>query len=231
MTVSRKTACLEDLRMRILKLELAPGAELDETQVATAYGLSRTPLREVFQVLGGEGYLRLEHNRGARVAAMDLAALRCLLQTGPLLLATMARQAAEHRGEAALPPLRDAQAGFAAATEEGDAAAAALFNHSFHTQVACMASNPYLMPALRRLLIDHTRLTQGFFQPVKKKEKKQLRKVSQHHASLTEAIAAQDAEAAVSTTLQNWDLFRERIEKLMTPEALPISVEAAAATA
>ena len=91
MTVSRKTACLEDFRMRILKLELAPGAELDETQVATAYGLSRTPLREVFQVLGGEGYLRLEHNRGARVAAMDLAALRCLLQTGPLLLATMAR--------------------------------------------------------------------------------------------------------------------------------------------
>ena len=50
-------------------MELAPGAELDETQVATAYGLSRTPLREVFQVLGGEGYLRLEHNRGARVAA------------------------------------------------------------------------------------------------------------------------------------------------------------------
>ncbi|EBA08410.1 GntR family transcriptional regulator [Sagittula stellata] len=231
MTVNKKTACLDDLRMRILKLDLPPGAELDETQVAAGYGLSRTPLREVFQVLAGEGYLRLEHNRGARVAAMDLAALRCLLQTGPLLLATMARQAAENREDAALPALRDAQAAFAAATDEGDAAAAALSNHSFHTQIACMAANPYLMPALRRLLIDHTRLTQGFFQPVKKKEKKQVRKVSQYHAALTAAIEAQDPEAAVSNMLQNWDLFRERIGKLMTPEALPISVETAEAMA
>ena len=64
----KKTACYEDLKQRILALDIAPGAALDEIQLCDAYGLSRTPLREVFRRLAGEGYVTLEANRGASTA-------------------------------------------------------------------------------------------------------------------------------------------------------------------
>ena len=76
MSKSKKSFCYSDLRNRILQLELAPGKDLDEASFSNHYGLSRTPLREVFQKLAGEGFISVEPNRGAVVSAMDLAAMR-----------------------------------------------------------------------------------------------------------------------------------------------------------
>ena len=42
-----KLICLEDLRSRILTLEIEPGSDLDEVALSEQYGISRTPLREV----------------------------------------------------------------------------------------------------------------------------------------------------------------------------------------
>ena len=66
------------LKNRILTLELAPAALLDEVSLAAEFGVSRTPMRELIQRLAGQGYLVLERNRGAKVAPMDLVAMRTL---------------------------------------------------------------------------------------------------------------------------------------------------------
>lgn len=47
MSGSAKTTCLDDLRNRILSLDIAPGTDLDEKRLCDRYGISRTPLREV----------------------------------------------------------------------------------------------------------------------------------------------------------------------------------------
>ena len=72
MKQNKKQFCQNDLINRILALEIAPGSMLDEIAIAKHYDLSRTPLREVFQKLSGEGYIVLEENRGAMVSSMDL---------------------------------------------------------------------------------------------------------------------------------------------------------------
>ena len=95
MAPSKKNLCFTDLRCRILQLDLAPGADLDEASFSKHYGLSRTPLREVFQKLAGEGYLSIEPNRGAVVAVMDLPTMRRFFQTAPIVYAAIARLAAE----------------------------------------------------------------------------------------------------------------------------------------
>ena len=59
MKINKKQACQADLRQRILTLNIEPGSVLDETLLSQQYELSRTPLREVFQRLAGEGYLTL----------------------------------------------------------------------------------------------------------------------------------------------------------------------------
>ena len=48
-----KEICYEDLKLRILRMDLEPGVVLEEASLAARYALSRTPLREVLQRLAG----------------------------------------------------------------------------------------------------------------------------------------------------------------------------------
>lgn len=224
LTVNKKSQCRDGLIARILRLDLDPGTELDETQIAAEYGLSRTPLREIFQGLAGEGYLQLEANRGARVTSLDLPVMRCFFQTAPLVYATMARLAAENRRSDDMRLLKEIQTRFLAATEGEDPAAAALENHAFHKQIGEMAGNPYLMPALNRMLIDHTRLSQTFYRPATKKDKKLVRKAAQQHDTMIAAIEGQAPDVAVDLTLQHWDLSRDQMERFVRPDPLPLDV-------
>ena len=109
MVKSRKLDCLNDLRLRILTLDLGPGSDLDEVTLADHYGISRTPLREIVQRLAGDGYLELAENRGAKVASMDLNTMRTFFQTAPLIYANIARLAAENRQPAQIEDLKKTQ--------------------------------------------------------------------------------------------------------------------------
>jgi len=224
MSGSAKTTCLDDLRNRILSLDIAPGTDLDEKRLCDRYGISRTPLREVLQRLSGEGILTIEDNRGAKVASMDLGTLRTFFQTAPLIYANIGRLAAENRTTAQLEKLRSIQQNFARVTKIGDATSAALHNHAFHAEIGSMAHNPYLVASLNRMLIDHTRLSQTFYRPTSVAETVLVtRAVDQHDAMIT-AIADQDPALVVDLTLQHWDLSRDRIERFVQPDPLPLDL-------
>jgi len=220
-----KETCLVDLKRRILSTELAPGSDLDEVTLSDRYGISRTPLREVLQRLNGEGYVSLAANRGAKVSSMDVASMRTFFQTAPMIYANISRLAAENRSMDQLNALKDAQSQFAAATEQNEAGAAALANHRFHELIGEMAANPYLMACLYRLLIDHTRLSQTFYRPASPAEAVLIRKASEQHDALIAAIEAQEPALAVDLTLQHWDLSRERMERYVRPDPLPVDIE------
>lgn len=55
------------LREEIVNGTWEPGLRLQERVLCDRYGVSRSPLREAFQVLAGEGLLELHPNRGAVV--------------------------------------------------------------------------------------------------------------------------------------------------------------------
>ena len=224
MKPNRKQDCLADLRHRILTMDIAPGADLDEAALAQLYDLSRTPLREVLQRLAGEGFVILAENRGAKVASMDLGVMRTFFQTAPLIYSSVARLAAEHRTAEQLGDHKSVQSRFSAAAGSGDAPSMALENHRFHELIGEMAANAYLMPSLRRLLIDHTRLGQMFYRPASAAETVAVKKASQHHDEMIAALEGGEAGLMVSLTLEHWDLSRDRIERFVRPDPLPLDV-------
>ena len=224
MNQSPKQHCLADLQRRILTMQIAPGSDLDETDLSAEYGVSRTPLREVLQRLAGTGFVTLSANRGAKVASMDLAVMRTFFRTAPLVYSTMARLAAENRTSEQLEALKNAQLGFIATVQNQDAEAMALANHQFHEIIGAMAANVYLMASLKRLLIDHTRLGQVFYRPASAAEAVAIKQASQHHDAMIAAIEAQEAGVVVDLTLQHWDLSRDRMERFVRPDPLPIDV-------
>ena len=219
-----KEMCYEDLKLRILRMELEPGVVLEEASLAAQYALSRTPLREVLQRLAGQGYVALAGHRGAKVASMDIAVMRTFFQTAPMVYASISRLAAENRKPAQLDSLQSAQDMFAKCTQAGNAAAAALANYRFHEIIGDMAHNVYLTASLNRLLIDHTRLSQTFYRPKSQEDAALIGKASEQHEELIAAIDAQDAKHAAELTLQHWDLSRGRMERFVRPDPLPLEV-------
>lgn len=224
MSKKLKESCFEDLKQRILTTKLEPGADLDEASLSAQYDVSRTPLREVLQRLAGEGYVEIEANRGAKVASMNVSTMRTFFQTAPMIYANIARLAAENREAHQLVDLKAAQVDFKAAIHAKDPSAAALANHDFHWEIGQMAANPYLMACLDRLLIDHARLSQTFYRPASPSEKVLVLKAADQHDAMISAIEGQDAGLAIDLTLQHWDLSRDRMERFVRPDPLPVDV-------
>lgn len=219
---TRKAQCLEDLRRRILTQDLEPGAYLDETQLADLYSLSRPPLREVLRELTGEGYVVLHPNRGAQVAPMTHKTLRNFFAAAPMIYAAVTRLAAQHATPAQIMRLKDTQLLFRAAIRDGDAAARGLMNERFHALIGEMADNEYLMPSLRRLLIDHTRISMTFYDPRQPALAAQRETAADQHDTFIALIEAGDAEAASALAIAHWDLSRSEIERFVTAPGLDL---------
>jgi DNA-binding GntR family transcriptional regulator len=62
----------DELRRRIVTLELAPGSPVSENELAAAIGVSRTPVREAVIMLGQEGLVQVFPKVGTFVARVDL---------------------------------------------------------------------------------------------------------------------------------------------------------------
>jgi len=224
--MNKKDQCLSELRRRILTLALSPGEILDEVSLAEAFGISRTPMREILQRLAGEGYVALEKNRSAQVSPMDFRTMHDFFQTAPMIYASASRIAAENATPDRVAALKDTQAKFKAAHDAGEAGEMVMFNHIFHEQIGEMAANPYLTPSLHRLLIDHTRMSQTFYRPRSDKDKVRIDTANHQHDDLIEAIAAHEPARAVQITLEHWELSRDEIELYVRPDPLPVDPSA-----
>jgi len=217
---SDKAKLYDDLKRRILTMELEPDADLDEVELSRRYGLSRTPVREIFRRLAGEGYVDVRENRGARVVPMDYATLRNFFQVAPMVYAAIGRLAVQNFKPAQLDAIEACQARFRAAAGQGDATAMVLENNRFHEIIGEMSCNAYLRASLSRLLIDHARIGHTFFRPRNAEMSARLEIACRHHDAFIEAIRANDEHAVVDLVFEHWELSRENMEMFIAPKGL-----------
>ena len=220
MKTNAKTLCLDEMRRRILTLDLQPGAMLDEVMLANEYGISRTPMREIIQRLNGEGYLVIEQNRGAKVAPMDFATMRQFFQAAPMIYAAISRLAAERCEAKDAIRLKDIQLAYRESLVNNLPAETSMRNHEFHEVIGEIAGSPYLIPSLQRLLVDHTRIAQTFYQSANDDDAARIGKAADQHDAMIEAMANHDPEHAVELTLDHWALSRDNIERFVSPDPL-----------
>ena len=225
MAKSDKERLYSDLKRKILTLELEPSTSLDETTLSAAYGISRTPLRDVFRQLAGEGYIQIRDNRGTIVSPMSHKTMRDFFMTAPLLYSTISRLAAQNAQTEQIEELRRVQENFREAVKATSVEGMVFWNDRFHFVMGEMADNHYLMPSLQRLLIDHARIGQTFWRARSADMHARIETAASQHDQLIDAIAAGDEETAVSVTLDHWALSRDHIELFVRPEPLPITLD------
>lgn len=215
-----KGSLYDDLKRRILTMELDPDEDLDEVALSERYGLSRTPVREIFRRLEGEGYVEIRANRGARVVPMNHSTLRHFFLVAPMIYAAIGRLAVQNFKPAQLVDLKDTQERFRKASVSDDALSMVLENNRFHEIIGEMSGNAYLQPSLGRLLIDHARIGHTFFRPRNADMRKRLQTAVDHHDGFISAINAHEEDAVVDLVFEHWELSRENMEMFIAPQGL-----------
>jgi DNA-binding GntR family transcriptional regulator len=180
---------------RVLDSTFAGGDLITEGEVADALGLSRTPVREAFLRLQGEGLLRLYPKRGALVVPVSVGEVEAVMETR-MLVERFALDKVMANG-----PATDIAAAMAAKiiqqeeyAASGDADGFVAIDREFHTIFVTAAANPIvtgLYDSLRdrqqrmiitSLLIDAERSAS----------------ILVEHRALADAIGRGDAERAQS---------------------------------
>ena len=215
-----KNGLYDDVKRQILTMELDPDQDLDEVSLGETYGLSRTPVREIFRRLEGEGYIEIRANRGARVSPMNHQTLRHFFLVAPMVYAAIGRLAVQNFKPRQLADLKDTQERFRTASKAGDPLSLVLENNRFHEIMGEMSGNPYLQPSLGRLLIDHARICHTFFRPRNDDMTKRLQVAVDHHDGFIAAIGAHDEDAVVDLVFEHWELSRGNMEMFIAPEGM-----------
>ena len=215
-----KTNCLDDLKRRILTEALEPGTYLDEMELADEYGISRPPLREVLRQLAGEGYVVLHENRGTQVAPMSHKSLRNFFIVAPMIYAAVGRLAAQNATVPQIGRLKDAQRHFRDAIRDGNGEQSALANERFHSIMGEMADNEFLVPSLRRLLIDHTRIGMTFYNSQNDDMSLQRTVAANQHDEFIALIETRNGDGCAELAVDHWELSRTFIESFVSPSSI-----------
>jgi len=215
-----KTALYETLKRQILTLELPPDDDLDEARLSKEYGISRTPVRDVFRQLAAEGYVDIRENRGARVIPMNHATLRDFFLVAPMIYEAVGRLAVRNFKPAQMVQLRECQERFRAAIARRDPDAMVVENTRFHAIIGEMANSAFLKPTLNKLLIDHARIGYTFFRPTDDAMEANLATAAEHHDQFVGAIAEKDEAAVVRLVFEHWELSRRNMELYIAPKGL-----------
>lgn len=218
----KKDNLYNDLKRQILTMELDPGSSLDETRLSEEYEISRTPLRDVFRRLAGEGYLNIVNNRGASVSSMDHKTLRNFFMTAPMLYAAIGRLAAENAKPKQVDMMQESQDQFREAMIQHDGNSMTYWNDCFHSVMGEMADNLYLKPSYERLLIDHARISQTFYSARLENFLGVLEEAAGHHDSMLDCIREGNSEGMVALIKEHWALSHEQMEMFVRPDPLPI---------
>jgi DNA-binding GntR family transcriptional regulator len=135
----------------IVEGRLAPGAKINEADLAEQFGVSRTPLRESLKVLAADGLVAIRPNRGAWVAEMTAADLEPHYQVLAVLEGLAGELAAAQITAAELAAVRALQAAMEEAWRAGDLHVYFGLNQQIHAAILTAARNPALAAAHRAL--------------------------------------------------------------------------------
>lgn len=108
---SRAEHAYRDLRTRIMSASLAPGAPVNEQEIAADLGVSRTPVREAIRKLEQEGLVTRHPNRGVVVTQLSLREVLEIWELREIIEPAACRAAASRVEPARLDALEAAMRG------------------------------------------------------------------------------------------------------------------------
>ncbi len=177
------------LRQMLVENRIAPGAKLNERELAEVLKVSRTPLREAIKMLAAEGLVELLPNRGAIAVELNETDVRHTFEVMAGLEAQSGELAAQRITEAELAEITAMHYEMLAAYTRRDLPAYYRLNAAIHTAINTAACNPVLTATYGQV---NARLQALRFRSNQDGEK--WKGAVKEHEQMIEALSARDAE-------------------------------------
>jgi DNA-binding GntR family transcriptional regulator len=139
------------LRDMIVEGRIAAGARLNERVLTEELQVSRTPLREAFKILAGEGLVELQPQRGAVVATLAVADIEAAFEVMADLEGLAGELAAARIEPHELAEIRALQFDMLASHARRDLRGYFRANMGIHAKINAAAKNPVLTETFQRL--------------------------------------------------------------------------------
>ena len=178
------------LRDMIIEGTLPPGTRLNERVLCEQLAVSRTPLREAFKVLAGEGLIELLPNRGAAVAELSVADIEQTFEVLGALEGLAGQLACQRITEAELTEIRALHFEMLAAHARRDLAAYYKINHVIHDRINASAGNAVLTATYLQMnaRIQNLRFRSNFNQD-------KWNAAMKEHSAMLDALERRDGQA------------------------------------
>ena len=181
-----KVTRAEELRLQladeIVRGTLAPGAPLDETDIARRFSVSRTPVREALRQLVASGLVEARAHRGAVVAQPSIERLKSMFEAMAELEALCAGFAAERMTGAERRALELVHEEMRALIHIGDPQRFHEVNEAFHGAIYTGAHNAYLA--------EMTVATRARVQPFRRAQFRTLGRLARSHTEHDRVVNA-----------------------------------------
>lgn len=186
---TRAESVYRAIRRRILELDLTPGTVLTESQLATEFGVSKTPVREALGRLQSDGLVELDRGSYSVTAVTfqdvhDYLALRALLEAEAVRLAAVRAQQGSLPRAVAEELIRLSRMTYEP-TEHQEVIGFLDIDHEFHLTVARASGNTRLAETLATVLAQCQRVTQ-----LGTAHSRGASSLKHDHAELADAIVA-----------------------------------------
>ena len=148
---SAKENAYKQLQQWIIDGTLLPGEKLNDTELAQALGVSRTPIRESLQLLEVEGFVKMYPGKATQVTEVDREAIKDLLPPLSALQALSAELAIPRVTDDVIALLESTNNRFASAILSKNYYAALKIDEDFHHIIVDCANNPYIVKIIESL--------------------------------------------------------------------------------
>ena len=201
----------DSLEQRIVEGELGNGKRLDETELSSFYGVSRTPVREALQRLAESGLAEHLPRRGTFVRSPSLSQLVEMFEVMAELECMAIRLAARRATSNDIDALEKDNETCRAAVAANDTKKYYEVNARLHGRIYQMSGNSFLANEARRL---HDRLRP--FRRLQLRVRGRMEESMAEHDIILAALRDGDADRAMETMKKHITIVGVRFNDLVS---------------
>lgn len=209
-TVPLSQKAYEQIRRKVVSLELPPGTVIDESSLQAELDLGRTPIREALQRLSLEKLVDIVPRRGMFVTDIGITDLQRLFEVRLELESLAARLAAVRGKEEHWRRMETVLAALPEENEPTNNETLIAADEMCHKIMYEAAQNEFLQDVLVTLYALSLRLWYYFLSQIGS-----MRSAIVEHRRILEALRAGDAERAAQLIRQHIQTFQEEIQAVM----------------